>query len=285
MASKLRWLKVKVCIVSALVRLINSAGCLSFAGSFPVSSVPLHRRIFRSRRGIVAPGPAEQAHEYEPRVHRKVWNKGEGEKQMELALCDGDVATGVLPVRKAALIYGIPKSTLHVHVSGKVRPGAGVGLPKYLTDEEEDELVRWLEGCAKRVRETRAVVGAIVAKKQRVECAVVSHGWWDRFRKRHPHLTLRAGEALAYRRAIATSPETFRSYFDQLEDILNTNGLRHAPSRIFNADESGIPLQHRPGKRIAVRGQKHVMSPHLETRRRSRCLLALVPVDATFHLW
>ena len=48
---------------------------------------------------------------------------------MELALCDGDVATGVLPVRKAALIYGIPKSTLHVHVySGKVRPGAGVGL-------------------------------------------------------------------------------------------------------------------------------------------------------------
>ena len=128
-------------------------------------------------------------------------------------------------------------------------------------------------------------MGAIVAKKQRVECAVVSHGWWDQFRKRHLHLTLRAGEALAYRRAIATSPETFRSYFDQLEDILNTNGLRHAPSRIFNADESGIPLQHRPGKRIAVRGQKHVMSPHLETRRRSWCLLALVPVDATFHLW
>ena len=167
---------------------------------------------------------------------------------MELAL--RDVATGVLPVRKAALIYGIPKSTLHV--SGKVRPGAGVGLPKYLTDEEEDELVRWLEGCSKSVRETRAVVGAIVAKKQRVECAVVSHGWWDRFRKRHPHLTLRAREALAYRRAIATSPETFRSYFDQLEDILNINGLRHAPSHIFNADESGIPLQHRPGKRIAV---------------------------------
>lgn len=181
---------------------------------------------------------------------------------MELAL--RDVATGVLPVRKAALIYGIPKSTLHDHASGKVRPGAGVGLPKYLTDEEEeDELVRWLEGCAevgcaKSVRETRAVVGAIVAKKQRVECAVVSHGWWDRFRKRHPHLTLRAGEALAYRRAIATSPKTFRSYFDQLEDILNTSGLRHASSRIFNADESGIPLQHRPGKRIAVRGQKHV---------------------------
>ena len=27
---------------------------------------------------------------------------------------------------------------------------------------------------------------------------------------------------------------------------------------VFNLDESGIPLQHRPGRRIAVKGQKHV---------------------------
>ena len=27
---------------------------------------------------------------------------------------------------------------------------------------------------------------------------------------------------------------------------------------MFNLDESGIPLQHRPGRRIAVKGQKHV---------------------------
>ena len=84
------------------------------------------------------------------------------------------------------MVYGIPTSTLHDHVSGKVLPGSGVGLPKYLTDEEE-EVVRWLEGCAeigcaKSIREVRAVVGAIMAKKQNVECIVVSHGWWDRFR-------------------------------------------------------------------------------------------------------
>ena len=33
----------------------------------------------------------------------------------------------------------------------------------------------------------------------------------------------------------------------------------HSPSLIFHADESGITLQHRPGERIAVRGQKHVI--------------------------
>ncbi len=103
------------------------------------------------------------------------------------------------------------------------------------------------------------MVAAIVAKKQEVDSAVVSHGWWDRFRQRHPHLTMRAGESFGYRRAMTASPDTFWNYFDQLENILNTNGLRHAPSRIFNADEIGIPLQHRPGRRIAVRGQKHVI--------------------------
>ena len=31
--------------------------------------------------------------------------------------------------------------------------------------------------------------------------------------------------------------------------------------RIHNTDESGFPLQHRPGKKIAVRGQKRVTVP------------------------
>ena len=100
---------------------------------------------------------------------------------MELAL--HDVANGTLTVRKAALAYGIPKSTLHDHASGKVHPEAGVGLPKYLTNEK-DELVKWLEGCAevgcaKSIRQVRAVVGAIMAKKLGVEFAVGSHGWWS----------------------------------------------------------------------------------------------------------
>ena len=168
-----------------------------------------------------------------------------------------------MTVRRAALVYGIPKSTLHDRVSGKVNHEARVGAPKYLTDEEEEEVVKWLEGCAqvgcaKSVKDVRAIVGAIVAKKQGVDCVVVSHGWWDRFRQRHPHLALRAGEALAYQRAVATSPETLKNYFDQLEEVLEQNNLRNSPSLIFNADESGMPLQYHVGKRIAVKGQKHV---------------------------
>ncbi len=174
-----------------------------------------------------------------------------------------DVTNNKKTVRRAALEYGVPKSTLHDRVSGKVLPGAVGGAPRYLDDEEEEELVRWLEGCAevgcaKNVREVRAIVGAIVAKKQNVECIVVSHGWWDRFRSRHPNLTLRAGESLAYVRAICANRKTLDYYFDLLEEIFVQNDLKSKPGRIFNLDESGIPLQHRPGKRIAIKGQKHV---------------------------
>jgi len=61
---------------------------------------------------------------------------------MEMAL--RDVTKGVLGVRRAALEYGVPKSTLSDRVTGRVRPGSKSGAPRYLNDEEEEELVRWI---------------------------------------------------------------------------------------------------------------------------------------------
>lgn len=136
--------------------------------------VPVSRRILRAgmcARPLAVPLVTGRS--------RRQWSKD----VMESAL--RDVTSGKLTVRRAALEHNVPKSTLHNRVTGKVLPGAVGGPPRYLTDEEE--LVLWLEGCAevgcaKSVREIRAVVGAIVAKKQNLEQVAVSHGWWDRFR-------------------------------------------------------------------------------------------------------
>ena len=58
-------------------------------------------------------------------------------------------AVNEMTVREAAAQFGVPKSTLHDRISGKVQPGAVSGSPCYfLDDEEEEELVRWIEGCA-----------------------------------------------------------------------------------------------------------------------------------------
>ncbi len=170
---------------------------------------------------------------------------------------------GEMTLREASMQFGVPKSTLHDRVSGRVQTGAPPGAPKYPDDEEEEELVRWMEGWAqigyaKNVKEIRAVVGAIVAVKHNLDCAVVSHGWWDHFRSRHPHLTLRTGETLAYRRAVGMNRVVIDNYFDLLGEVLESNDLARRPHLVFNADETDLPLQHRAGKRVAIRGQKHV---------------------------
>ena len=68
------------------------------------------------------------------------------------------------------------------------------GPPCYLNDQEEKQLVNFLIGCAKvgyakSRKEVLVVVQSLIAKKDSEEISVTS-GWWNSFRKRHPHLTL-----------------------------------------------------------------------------------------------
>ena len=57
---------------------------------------------------------------------------------------------------------------------------------------------------------------------------------------------------------MAVNKETIYHYFDLLEATLQSNGLLDRPSLVFNADESGMPLSHHPGKRVGIRGMKRV---------------------------
>ena len=112
-----------------------------------------------------------------------------------------EVSEGELTNRRAALQYNVPKSTLHDWIVGKVIPGANVAAPQYLKDEEL-ELVEFLLGAAsigypKTVQEVKAIEGAIVACKLGLETVTVSQGWWEKFRRRHPNLSLRSAESLS----------------------------------------------------------------------------------------
>ena len=71
--------------------------------------------------------------------------------------------------------------------------GHNSGPPKYLTDEEEEELEKFLIGCASvgfaRTRQqVLALVQDVVLKKGRA--AQMTHRWWESFKRRHPQLTL-----------------------------------------------------------------------------------------------
>ena len=100
-------------------------------------------------------------------------------------------------IRRAAEEFGVPKLTLYDRVSGRVAFEARSGPPRYLNDQEEKQLVNFLIGCAKlgyakSRKEVLVVVQSVIAKKQGKDPEEISvtSGWWNSFRKRHPHLTL-----------------------------------------------------------------------------------------------
>ena len=96
-------------------------------------------------------------------------------------------------IRKAAEMYGIPRSTLHDHVSGRIKYGARSGPSPYLTTEEEEELASFLLQSAKiGYPHTKSQVFAIV--QQIIDGKGIksnlSNGWWERFCARHPNIPL-----------------------------------------------------------------------------------------------
>ena len=56
---------------------------------------------------------------------------------------------------------------------------------------------------------------------------------------------------------MANGREVINTYFDILEETIHKNGLTNQPAQIFNCDETGLPLAHKPLKVIAHVGQKH----------------------------
>ena len=46
-------------------------------------------------------------------------------------------------------------------------------------------------------------------------------------------------------------------YFDLLEETLHVHGLSRRPAQVFNCDETGLPLSHKPPKVVVAAAQKH----------------------------
>ncbi len=181
----------------------------------------------------------------------KLWTVDKMDRAVSAVINDG------YTVRQAALYYGVPKSSLGDRVSGRVRPGSVSGPPKYLSSEEETELVTFLSRCAsigyaKSRKEVLALVQRILDSRG-IE-RTVTNSWWESFCRCHPTLTLRAAIPLSIVRAKATDPEMLSRYFDLLERTLEDNCLVGKPGQVFNMDETGMPLDPKPPKVVVERG-------------------------------
>ena len=52
-------------------------------------------------------------------------------------------------------------------------------------------------------------------------------------------------------------------YFQMVRDVLTEHNLLNSPAQIYNVDEMGMPLDHRPLRVLTKRGQKKGSVPHI----------------------
>jgi len=55
-------------------------------------------------------------------------------------------------------------------------------------------------------------------------------------------------------------------YFQMLRDVLTEHNLLNSPAQIYNVDETGMPMDHRPPRVLTKRGRKRFGAARLVTR-------------------
>ena len=133
----------------------------------------------------------------------------------------------------------------------------------YLTVAEEDELEKYVVdacelGYGKTRHQVKGIVEKVAVEKGTLRSTHVTDGWWTRFFQRHTKLSLRSGDATAHVRMNAVSNEKLKHYFSLLKKCLDENDLCSHPERIYNMDETGVPLDPKPPKVLCRKGQKKI---------------------------
>ncbi|CAM1311604.1 Uncharacterised protein r2_g2208 [Pycnogonum litorale] len=172
---------------------------------------------------------------------------------------------------QAAIVYGIPKSTLWRGFKCKNRTANGTikklgGFVPVLPDALEKDIVNYvlhMETCmfGLTTNSIRSLAYQL-CQRNNIPCPFdnvkekAGKDWLYGFMVRHPSLTLRQPEATSAARARAFNSENVGKFFD-LESLMET--YKFAPQNVFNVDETGITtIPGKPSKVIAKVGRKQV---------------------------
>ena len=184
------------------------------------------------------------------------------EKDMSDAL--ENIKKGKMTIGKASKHFKIPKMTLSDRVNKRWKTNK-IGRKNDLTDEQEKALVYYIKYMASIAHPlTVAIIKqfAWVISKRNATSRFnpetgPGHTCWDGFRKRHKaDLTLRRPDKLDRGRKRMANEQVMRQHFELLEETLEKMKIKDKPERIFNCDESGIPLDVRTGKVVVERRSK-----------------------------
>ena len=215
-----------------------------------------------ARKGWEMPEGRRSASESPPSTQLKKlkqWSNESMVKAMEA------VRSEEMKINKAASVLEVPPTTLEDRLSGRVKHGVNPGPIPYLSMVEEAEFTSFLIqssgiGYGKTKREVINIVKQTLEKEGRKVNEFNGEGW-TRFMERNPKLSLRTADPLSRVRKGAVTEENIKQYFLLLEKTLREKDLLNKASRIYDMDETGMPLDAKPLKRVALRGARKVQGP------------------------
>ena len=193
-------------------------------------------------------------------------------------------------LREAARLYNVPVETLRRRVNGSVSIDCKPGPPTVLLREEEDKVAEYLITMADMGygvnRETVMHIAYTIAektgRKHPFTGESAGRSWFEGFQRRHPELTIRTPLPLSYNRAVSASPDVVSEFFGKVGALYGRLNLFSKPNQIYNTDETGVSIVHRPGRVIAQVGRRTVYS--ISSAERGKLHTVLACVSASGHV-
>jgi len=153
-------------------------------------------------------------------------------------------------VRRAALVFQIPVSTLRDRLYKRESRNESHVSQQILTSIKESTLKSWIYRTAKLGAPITLQLVKILAseiqskrssKNDESELSPISDRWADRFRTRHPRIKTCFSLTIDSTRSTALDFPTIKSYFDNLGEVLREH--KYPPSAIYNVDETGFSIR------------------------------------------
>lgn len=195
-------------------------------------------------------------------------------------------------VNAAAKAFGIPPTTLKRRLKSNYFSKGSMGKPSLLGRENEKKIVAHIKKLQSRgftpTRDSVRSMAYNLAETLKLkhnfnsETKQAGYDWLTSFLARNSELSIRQSEGVSIARAKGLNKKVVANYFKLLGDVLKDNGLFDKPGHVFNMDETGLQLNNKPGKVIAIKGSKNVTSVTSGEKGETISVLACVSGEGTF---
>lgn len=169
---------------------------------------------------------------------------------------------------------------VNVMVEIECRPGP----PAVFSKDEEDMIFEYLVAMADMgyglSRESVMIFAYKIAEKLNKQHSFTGESagrlWFEGFKRCNPSLTICTPLPLSYNRSISANLGTVTDFFGKVGGIYGRLNLISKPMCIYNEDETGVSIVHRPGKVLTQMGRKIVYSVPSAERGKNHTVLACV---------